>query len=77
MDTPDKGIGVRFFGERFPVEMVDGMFAGGDRRFFGSDKSPVFLIIGSLFDPAFEDFNLFRREVFVGLGRRHDFVRVL
>ena len=49
----------------------------GHGRTFRRNEGPVLLVLGALGDPAADEFDLRRRDLAVGFGRRHLLVRIV
>ena len=77
VDAADEGEGIGLVSEVVFYEVINGVDVGGDGRFFGQDEGPMFFVLRALSDPLFEEGDLDGREGLVGLGGRHDFIRVV
>ena len=77
VDAADEGEGIGLVSEVVFYEVINGVDVGGDGRFFGQDEGPMFFVLRALSDPLFEEGDLGGREGLVGLGGRHDFIRVV
>ena len=60
-----------YFDEAFLNEVVNGVFVGGDGDFDGGDETPVVFILGTLFDPFFDEVLLLFGEGAIGVLGRH------
>jgi hypothetical protein len=76
MNPADEGVGIGLFGERSFIEMINRVGVGGDRRFFGMNKGPVFLEMSPFFDPTLDEIDFGGLQNLVRLGGRHDVVGV-
>ena len=77
VDAADEGEGIGLVSEVVFYEVINGVDVGRDGRFFGQDEGPMFFVLRALSDPLFEEGDLGGREGLVGLGGRHDFIRVV
>ena len=84
IESADQGVAIRFgrglevfFLETLSDEMIDRVDRGlGNLNFrhvsfFRGDKCPVSFVVGALFQPEANGFNLFFGEMPVGVWRRH------